>query len=362
MSTKNPGDNPNIVSHERLLGDTSRWRRFGEPIPAGEALKEDGSPDYGVFGPGSLAWQILLHPATIVFEFAWQEKLQLANRAIAAGIRDTDSINRKARDGVMNLFDAFERGQRNSGIHAPMWFGATATAAKVAKHLSNIHRWVAGDIIDAGEPELGNYAANAPRESMWASLTEMTAVMWLYETFAFRDGRPPHPLTDEQRDRFIAEIGPYVRLFPAIEEEIPTTYDELVALYAKYERFFRASATMDIYPPTGLPMRPIQEKSMLKNFHPSQLRALKPLNTFMFKFDSAINGAFPDWAQDFLGLTAAQKRKGAADLRKQMPQIRKMQEDPVTVAYYQRVMWGPDAIVLMDHAQQLQRDLARTGN
>lgn len=356
---KDRSDNPNKISKERLFGDVNRWRRFGEPVAAGASLRDDGTPDYGMYGPDTLTWKMLLHPATSVFQFAFQQKLQLSNRAIAAGIRDADTISRKARDGTMNIFDAFERGQRNSGIHAPMWFGDTATANNVAKHLTNIHRWVGGDVIDAGEPELGNYAANTPRDSMWATLTEMTSVLWLYETFAFRDGQPPHPLTDEERDRFVSEQGRYIRLFPHIEEEIPTTYQELLDLYTKYERYFEFSATMDIYPPTGKEMRPIQEKSMVKNIHYSQVRVLKPLNTFMFKFSDAIDGAFPEWAQEYLGLTRADKKMAAKALRKQMPLIEKMQQ-PEPVAYYRRIMWGPDAVDLMEAAEKLMNDGSRS--
>jgi uncharacterized protein (DUF2236 family) len=338
-------DNPNVVTKERLFGDVNRWRRFGEPAPA-------TLDDPGMFGPDTLTWKMLLHPATSVFQFAFQQKLQLSNRAIAAGIRDADTIARKARAGTMNIFDVFDRGQRNSGIHAPMWFGDTPTAEKVAKHLMNIHRWVGGGVIDAGEPELGNYAANTDRESMWATITEMTSVLWLYETFAFRDGQAPHRLSDEDRDRFVAEQGKYIRLFPHVEEEIPTTYQELLDLYTEYEHYFAFSSTMDIYPPTGLAMRPIQEKSMLKNIHWTQFRVLKPLNTFMFKFDTAINGAFPEWAQEYLGLTAGDKRKAAKALTKQMPLIGKMQQ-PDKVGYYRRIMWGPDAMDLMSAAENL---------
>lgn len=61
-----------IVTKERLAGNAQRWRRFGEPVPAGHSLKEDGTPDYGLFGPGSMVWQVLLHPATIVFQYAFQ--------------------------------------------------------------------------------------------------------------------------------------------------------------------------------------------------------------------------------------------------------------------------------------------------
>lgn len=348
-----------VITKQRLWGDVSRWRRFGEPTPAGHSRNADGTPDYGMYGPGTLTWRMLLHPATSIYQFAFQQKLQLSNKAINAGIRDTDTMNRKARAGTMTIFDAFERGQRNSGIHAPLWLGDTPTATKVAKHLTNIHRWVAGDVIDAGEPELGNYAANAPRESMWATLTEMTSLLWLYESFAFRDGQDPHPLTDAERDRFVAEQAKYIRIFPHVEQDIPSSYAELVALYERDAHLFGYTATLDIYPPTGEPMRPIQERSMLKNLHPSQLRVLKPLNTFMMKFDDSVNASFPDWAREYLRLSPDKEKKGFEAKQRQLPLIKKMQQDPATVRYYRRMMWGPDAITLMESAEQLQKEFDR---
>ena len=93
-----------VVTKERLLGSESRWRRFGKPTPAGEQ-----SSDYGVFGPDSVAWEVLLHPATIVFQSAAQFVLQLTYKPIFAGVRDWDPISRKARVGELTVFDLFDR-------------------------------------------------------------------------------------------------------------------------------------------------------------------------------------------------------------------------------------------------------------
>jgi hypothetical protein len=147
------------VSRERLLGDAPRWRRFGEPVPAGGATRPDGTPDYGVFGPGSIAWEVLLQPAVICFQTAAQTNLQFTYTPIFAGIRDRDPMSGKGRSGELTLFDVFDRAQRNSGIHTPMWLGTAETARRVAKHLHNVHAKVQGESIDAGEPELGGYDA-----------------------------------------------------------------------------------------------------------------------------------------------------------------------------------------------------------
>lgn len=346
-----------VVSKQRLYGSESRWRRFGEPTPAGQSLKEDGTPDYGVFGPGTVAWKILLHPATIVFQFSFQQKLQLLYKPIAAGIRDVDPVSRKARSGTLTLFDGFERGQRNSGIHAPMWLGDTATAQRVARHLRNVHTKVEGGVIDVGAPELGGYSANSPREAMWAALTEMHSMLWLYETFAFRDGRAPHPLSAQERDQFVAEVAAYCRLFGSPEEEIPTSMAELEALYVKYDELFQHSDTMHIHPETGLDMQRLLLKVVGKNFHISQLRLFGPVYTLFRRFDDAITGAFPDWARRWMGLSEEKERKALKALKRQLPQIRRMQR-PRSERHYMRLMWGPDAVTLIEAARKLQNGVA----
>ncbi len=266
-----------VVTKERLFGTEKRWRRFGEPTPAGQSVREDGSPDYGIFGPGTVAWEILLHPAMMFFQFLGQGMLQQTYRPITAGVRDVDPISRKARNGTLTAFDVFDRGQRNSGIHAPMWLGDTATAQRVAMHLHNVHNKVAGDLIDIGQPELGGYAANSPREAMWAALTEMHSMLRLYEAFAFRNGKLPHRLPPEKRDQFMAEVAAYCRLVGSPEDEIPTTMAEIAALYAKYDALFEHSETIWIIPEIGQDMREIVAETLKKNFHISQVRVFMQL-------------------------------------------------------------------------------------
>lgn len=348
----------NIVTRERLFGSAARWRRFGVPTPAGDSLKEDGSPDYGVFGPGSVAWQVLLHPATIVFQFAFQQKLQLAYKPIAAGIRDRDPISRKAHEGTLNMFDVFERGQRNCGIHAPMWLADTESARRVAHHIRNIHTKVAGDVIDVGSPELGGYAANSPRDAMWAALTEMHSMLWLYESFAFRDGKAPHPLSDAERDQFVAEVGEYCRLFDSPEDEIPTTMAELEALYVKYDEYFQPSTTLWIDPVTGANVQHLMGEAIPRNKHHSQKWVERPVMALFFKYDDAIDGAFPPAYRKYLALTEEQDARATRALTEKLGNIRRMQ-GPRSEQHYMKLMWGPDATVLIENARKLQEQAVR---
>lgn len=343
-----------VLTSERLLGTARRWRRFGEPTPAGESLNADGMPDYGIFGPGSEVWEVLLHPATIVFHNSIQGFMQTIYKPIEAGIRDCDPISRKGRDGTLTFFDSFERLQRNAGMHAPMWLGDTATAEKMVKHLHNIHQRVAGDIIDVGEPELGGYAATDTREVMWAALTEMHPMLRVYEAFAFRDKKLPHRLPAAARDRFMGESARYVRLHGVPEDEIPTTMAQLDLLYGKYAGLFRHSPTMKLIPETGEDFEEVMGKAMIKNFHITQIRAIVPLMIQAIMFNLPIAGALSGKARRAMGLSPAKGRLAILSRMAVLPIVWLMQQPPIE-RRFMRLMWGPDGVVLIESARVLHR-------
>ncbi|SEG63163.1 hypothetical protein SAMN05444920_103577 [Nonomuraea solani] len=349
-----------IVTKERIEGTAQRWRRFGEPVPAGGSVKEDGTPDYGIFGPGSMVWQVLLHPATIVFQYAFQGLMQSTYKPVIAGVRDHDPLSRNTRKGTVTIFDLFERGQRNSGMHAPMWLGDTETARRMAKHLHTIHKKVAGDVIDVGAPELGGYAASEPRDAMWAALTEMHSMLWLYENFAFRDGLPPHRLSRAQREQYIAETAAYCRLVGAPEEEIPTSMAELDRLYAKYDDLFGTSKSMAIYPDNGQSFPMQMFGTMKKNFHRSQLPALfyaGVLDHGLFRQLAA--GASSGRLRKSLGMGRARSAVAVATLKISLPFIWMMQRGRFE-RHYMRLMWGPDGVTLIEAARALQKTAGRS--
>ena len=341
-----------VVTKERVYGKESRWRRMGAPQPA------SAETDYGVFGPGSVAWDVLLHPACLVFQSASQFVLQLTYKPILAGVRDWDPLSRKARAGTVTLFDVFDRGQRNSGIHAPMWLGDRATARRVAEHLGNIHAKVAADVIDSGAPELGGYAANSPRESMWAALTEMHSMLWIYESLAYDGFHRIGRLPDAQRDRFIAEVAEYCRLFPAREEALPTSMAELKALYKRDEKLFGTSPTMATIPETGQNLWQLLEETAKKNHHRSQWRVKVQLFFQNKVFAIPVQAAASSHTRKNMGMTPEQERKVLTKAARMRPIIWLLQRRPIA-RYFTRIMWVPDAMRLIDSARELHAEAKR---
>lgn len=340
---------------EHVFGTERRWRRFGEPTPAGGSLNEDGTPDYGLFGPGSVVWEVLLHPATLIFLNAAQSLVQTRSyNPIAAGLRDRDPMSRKALEGTLTMHDVYDRLSRNAGMHAPMWLGDTNTAQLMWKHLHNIHKRVAGDVIDLGHPELGGYAANEPREAMWAALTEMHPMLRVYEAFAFRKGKLPHRLPAHQRDQFIAETAAYLRLVGAPEEDIPTSMADLAALYNKYAVLFEPSKTVNIIPGRGEDYMKLIMKTLMKNFHISHLRGLIPYLLQTAAMELPVTGALSGPARRSMGVGPAKSAVAVASAKLALPLAWLMQQPPFE-RYILRRMWGPDAMMLIESARKLHK-------
>jgi uncharacterized protein (DUF2236 family) len=301
-----------------------------------------------------MVWEVLLHPATITFHHAGQQQMQKMYKPIEAGVRDHEPISRKARRGTLTVFDTFERVSRGAGMHVPMWLGDTDTATRMAKHLHNIHKRVAGDVIDVSQPELGGYAASSPRESMWAALTEMHPMLRVYESFAFRDGKLPHRLSPQQRDQFISEVAAYCRLHGAPTDEVPTTMSDLAGLYAKYDTLFQHSSTIDVIPETGEDVHELMAQSIKKNFRLSHLRAAIPVFVIFVLLGPPVTGALSGKARRSMGLSP-RKDKGAVVAKKlALPLAWLFQRRPVE-RHLMRLLWGPDAVALFESARKLHK-------
>ena len=268
-----------------------------------------------------------------------------------AGVRDWDPVSKKAHRGELTLFDVFDRGQRNSGIHAPMWLGDGDTAKRVSQHLIRVHEKVAGDLIDVGEPELGGYDANSPRDSMWAALTEMHSMLWIYERLGFKGLKRTGRLAPELRDRYIAEVSEYCRLFPHDENELPQSMADLQKLYQKYDKLFGVTKTLAIIPETGENFHEVWQDSIKKNYHPSQRKVKLQ---FFFQeglFKLFAMGAVSGKTRKNSGLTPGKEKVVVAARVALLPLVWLLHIPPIE-RYFLRMMWGPDAVELVAEARK----------
>lgn len=343
------------ITREHLMGGDRRWRRFGEPIPAGSSTKDDGTPDYGIFGPGSVVWELVLHPSTIFFHHAAQQLSQDVYKPIKAGIRDGEPIVRKAVKGEFTIFDAFERLQRGAAMHLPMWLGDTETAQRMAAHLHKIHSHVAGEVIDSGAPELGGYLASSPRESMWAGITELHPMLRVYESFAFQGTfGTPKRLPDEVRDRFAREMGAYLRLHGAPEDEIPSSMEELSALYARYDAYFGHTPTLSIRPEDGQDYELLLRESSKKNINSSHIKILAVFGLISGLLGKPVLGALPSKTRRGHGLDQKADRRALRARVLIRPVAWILQRGPIE-RYFMRLLWGADGVMLITSARTLHK-------
>jgi uncharacterized protein (DUF2236 family) len=224
----------------------------------------------------------------------------------------------------------------------------------MAEHLHRVHKRVASDIIDVGDPELGGYAASEPRDAMWAALTEMHSMLRMYEAYAFRGFWLPRKLPREKRDQYVAEVAAYARLVGANEEEIPQSAAQLSRLYKKYERFFGQGERMHDIPATGQDSQKLAADVMKQNFHISQLRALRPIVSQFTLMKLPVLGALPVKARRNAGLGLVQRVLAVASRYVFLPFIWVLQRGPLE-RRAMRLMWGPDGVKLIEAARQLHR-------
>ena len=344
------------LSVEKLMGNPERWRRLGVPVAAGRSINDDGTPDYGLFGPSSVVWKVILHPATIIYQTVAQFSMQLMYKPVVAGVRDADPLATKVRAGKLTAFDSFERFQRNSGLHAPMWFGDTRTAETMWAHLHALHAHVKGGLIDVGQPELGEYHADGPRDVMWAALTEMMGMLFVYEHFAWHGDTPPQRLPNHERDQYVADSAAYLRVVGAPEEEIPQTMADVDALFHRYQDLFKKTETMNIMPESGKDFAALSEEQIKKNWHPTQQMAVDVLEGFFMKPTNLVIASYPTYLQIWgAGWDEEKRAEEAENLKAALPEIKARQESPDVERRAIDLFWGPDGHELISSARALMK-------
>lgn len=343
------------ITDADIKGDERRWRRGMVPVAAGESAKDDGTPDYGIFGPDTVVWEVFTNPAMVIFHHAAQKLAQDVYLPIQGAVRDYEPLSKKARAGVFTLFDAMERVTRGAGMHVPLWLGDTATAQQMAAWLHKIHLPLKGDVIDSGRPELGGYDAVGPRESLWATYTEMHPMLCAYEAFAWNGWRAPKRLPAWKRDKFIDESSKYAILHGADPAEVPRSMAELDALYVKYSNLFAHSDTIQNQLDNGKSMLELQSKVGKKNWDKTQAKALKVIFFVILSMELPMLGALPREYRLAHGLSPAKASWAAVVAKLFVPVAWFLQRRSVERKWI-RTLWGPDGQRLIDSARKVRTD------
>lgn len=199
----------------------------------------DPPPDHGYFGPGSLSWEVFLHPASQVMIAQITNLLEMPHIVFQHVLAHHDPVfgapprSRQRQGGPQVTF--LERVVRTVSVPAPLLFGSTAEADRAARRLFNYHRPMHGTLADSGD----DYAATDADSMLFAAVTIAHAAWLAYENFAYVGGHRVPPFTDEQARQYLSEASYLGALMGAPREQFPTSREELDRYYDSVSDLFR---------------------------------------------------------------------------------------------------------------------------
>lgn len=211
--------------HAPIPADARLWRRGPAPVPA-------GSHDYGYFGPGSVVWQVVTHPATALMTAQVTAAFEVRHKGIQAATLQHDPLILDALKGKPAARLFVTRFQRTLGVPLPIVLGDTATADQVAGHLRRVHARITGTMPGTdGE----RYSAGSPENALFAHVTIFHAALRSYEKLAYRDRHAPRRLPDAERDRYFRELVPFAELMGVEPGTAPASMAAVVRYYRSIE-------------------------------------------------------------------------------------------------------------------------------
>ena len=196
--------------------------------------------DLGLFGPDSITWRIHGDPSSLVGGLR-ALLIQALNPLAMAAVAQYSNY----KDNV------WERFQRTSDYIMITTFGDTATAEAAAARVRTLHKRVSGVDDITGLP----YRADDPELLLWVHNVEVDSFLTAYRRF----GRP---LSDEDADRYVAEMVTAAELIGLHAEDVPTSLGELSdyldgVTNLRLTPAAKEGMTYVLNPPMPLPAKPL---------------------------------------------------------------------------------------------------------
>jgi len=160
--------------------------------------------DFGLFGPGSVAWRLHKEPGLLIGCLRALMLQALHPLAIAAVEQHSDYKN-----------DVWGRFNRTSNYVMTTVFGSTDEAKALGRRVRAIHKPIHGIDRVTGLP----YAADDPVLLLWIHTT-------LVESFALSYQRFVAPLSTAVRDAYVADMVRQAELVGLRAEDVPASWAE----------------------------------------------------------------------------------------------------------------------------------------
>jgi uncharacterized protein (DUF2236 family) len=157
--------------------------------------------DFGLFGPGSMAWRLHQEPALLVGGLRALMVQALHPLAIAA-----------VEDHSDYRTDVWGRYARTSNYVVTTIYGTTRQAEALGSRVREVHRTIRGVDRVTGRP----YAADDPVLLLWIHTTLVASFLAAYRRFV-------GPLTGAEADRYVAEMVRQAVLVGLRDGEVPAT-------------------------------------------------------------------------------------------------------------------------------------------
>lgn len=184
---------------ETVHGGDLRLERYQEPA---------GDP--GLFGPGSVVWDVHAHPAGMLTGGFSALMLQSLHPLAMAGVAQHSDYRA----------DPLGRLNRTARYVTVTAFGSTADAEAQIAQVRKVHTFVHGVAPDGTA-----YSAEDPELLTWVHVAEIRCFLAGYKVFGDRR------LSREECDRYVAETALLARRLGALE--VPGTEAELEAYLAR---------------------------------------------------------------------------------------------------------------------------------
>jgi len=165
------------------------------------ATTSPSGTDFGLFGPGSMAWRLHREPALLVGGLRALMVQALHPLAIAAVADHSDYRT-----------DVWGRYARTTNYVVTTIFGTTRQAEAVGLRVREVHRPIRGVDRVTGRP----YAADDPDLLLWIHATLVDSFLLAYRRFV-------RPLPSADGDRYVAEMVRQAELVGLAAEDVPST-------------------------------------------------------------------------------------------------------------------------------------------
>ncbi|MET7927531.1 oxygenase MpaB family protein [Streptomyces sp. NPDC005349] len=182
--------------------------RGGDVVGTGT---EEWPGDPGLFGPGSVTWQVHADPMMWVAGVRALYFQALLPRAVRGVMQNSDF--RK---------DAWGRLMRTAGFVGTTTYGTTEAAERAGARVRKIHRHLKVTDPDTGE----RYGVDEPELLLWVHCAEIDSYLHVARRSGFR-------LTDAQADQYIAEHRTSARLVGLDPADVPGDRARLAAYFER---------------------------------------------------------------------------------------------------------------------------------